>query len=161
MTIRSTLLACLACAFAPAASAQTITRHDMSMALAKTIAEGAIANCATRTYAVSAVVVDRAGQTIVGLRGDGTGPHTLENARRKAYTAMTFRRPTSETAKRFAANDPLVRQQLTLPNMIAIDGGLPIKIGNEVVGGAGVSGSPGVDSECLQAGIDKVADQLK
>jgi uncharacterized protein GlcG (DUF336 family) len=50
---------------------------------------------------------------------------------------------------------------VTLPNVIAIDGGLPIKVGNDVIGGAGASGSPGVDEQCVQAGFDKVADQLK
>ena len=60
-----------------------------------------------------------------------------------------------------AVNDPVVRQQVTLPNIIAIPGGLPIKAGGEVIGGAGVSGTPGVDEGCVQAGLDKVADQLK
>ena len=54
-----------------------------------------------------------------------------------------------------------MRQQVTLPNVIAIDGGLPINIGNDIIGGAGASGSPGVDEPCVQAGLDKVADQLK
>jgi uncharacterized protein GlcG (DUF336 family) len=55
----------------------------------------------------------------------------------------------------------VVHQQVTLPNIIAIPGGLPIKLGDEVVGGAGASGSPGVDEPCVQAGLDKVADKLK
>jgi uncharacterized protein GlcG (DUF336 family) len=55
----------------------------------------------------------------------------------------------------------VVRQQVTLPNVIAIPGGLPVKVGDDVIGGVGVSGSPGVDEPCVQAGIDKVADQLK
>ena len=86
---------------------------------------------------------------------------TLENARRKAYTAMSFKLPTTEYAKRFADGNPTVRQQVTLPNVIAIGGGLPVKLGTEVVGGVGTSGSPGVDEPCVQAGLDKVADQLK
>ena len=65
----------------------------------------------------------------------------------------------SEYAKRFADNNPVVRQQVTLLNVIAIPGGLPIKLGDEVVGGVGASGSPGVDEPCVQEGIDKVADQ--
>jgi uncharacterized protein GlcG (DUF336 family) len=64
-------------------------------------------------------------------------------------------------AKRFADNDPVVRQQVTLPNVIAIPGGLPVKLGDEVIAGVGVSGSPGVDEPCVQAGLDKVAEQLK
>src|SRR5690242_14013489 len=98
---------------------------------------------------------------MVALRGDNAAPHTMENARRKAYTALSFRLATSEYAKRYATDNPVVRQQVTLPSVIAIPGGLPIKLGDEVIGGAGVSGSPGVDEPCVQAGLDKVADQLK
>ena len=142
-------------------SAQTISRKDLSYAMAKTIAETALENCSSHGYAVSAVVVDRDGETVVALRNDDAGPHTMENARRKAYTAMAFRQPTTAYAKKFAENNPTVRQQVTLPNIIAIGGGLPIKVGKDVIGGAGVSGSPGVDEGCTQAGLDKVADQLK
>ena len=78
------------------------------------------------------------------VRGDNARPHTMENAHRKAYTARSFRTSTTAYAKRLADNDPVVRQQVTLPNVIAIPGGLPIKVGDDVVGGAGVSGSPGV-----------------
>ncbi len=151
----------LACAAALPASAQLIARKDLSLAIAKTIAETAMASCTGKGYAVSAVVVDRAGETLVALRGDNAGPHTLENARRKAYTARSFRQSTADYAKKFESNDPVVRQQVTLPNVIAIPGGLPIKLGDDVIGGAGVSGTPGVDEPCVQAGLDKVADQLK
>ena len=48
-----------------------------------------------------------------------------------------------------------------LPSVIAIPGGLPVKVGEDVIGGVGVSGSPGVDEPCVQDGLDKVADQLK
>ncbi len=48
-------------------------------------------------------------------------------------------------AERSASDNPVVRQQVTLPSVIAIPGGLPIKVGNEVIGGAGASGSPGVE----------------
>src|SRR5271165_3727697 len=70
-------------------------------------------------YAVSVAVVDRDGDTIVAIRGDNAAPHTMENARRKAYTAMSFKVATTDYAKRFADGDPVVRQQVTLPNVIA------------------------------------------
>jgi uncharacterized protein GlcG (DUF336 family) len=143
------------------AHAQLLTHRDLSYAMAKTIAETAIDSCAAKGYAVSAVVVDRDGEVIVAMRADNAGPHTMENARRKAYTARSFRTSTAAYAKRFADNDPVVHQQVTLPNVIAIFGGLPIKLGDEVIAGVGVSGSPGVDEPCVQAGLDKVADQLK
>jgi len=143
------------------ASAALIMHRDLPLCVAKTIAEAAVDACAAKTYAVSAVVVDRDGETIVEMRGDEAAPHTMENARRKAYTARTFRIPTSQYAVKYAENDPVVHQQVTLPNVIAIPGGLPIKAGDEVIGGAGVSGTPGIDEGCVQAGLDKVADQLK
>jgi uncharacterized protein GlcG (DUF336 family) len=143
------------------AHAEVLVHHDLPYSVALTIAQAAVENCAAKGYAESAVVVDRDGETVVAIRGDNAGPHTMENARRKAYTAMTFRLSTTEYAKRFADNNPVVRQQVTLPNVIAIPGGLPIKVGDEVVGGVGASGSPGVDEPCVQAGLDKVAGQLR
>jgi uncharacterized protein GlcG (DUF336 family) len=144
-----------------AAHAQLVQRKDLSYAVAKAIAEGAMESCQAKGYRVSAVVLGRSGEIIAAFHGDNAAPHTFENARRKAYTALTYRQPTSAIAKRFADNDPLIRQQLTLPNMIAISGGLPIKVGEDVIGGAGMSGSPGVDEPCVQAGLDKVANQLR
>jgi len=125
--------------------------RDLSLSVAKTIAEAAVDACAAKTYAVSAVVVDRDGETIVEMRGDDAAPHTMENARRKAYTALTFRQPTAEYAKKLQDPNSVAHQQVTLPNVIAIPGGQPIKIGTEVVGGVGVSGSPGVDDDCCRS----------
>ena len=53
------------------------------------------------------------------------------------------------------------REQTTLPNVIAIDGGVPLKVGNDVIGGVGLSGSPGVDEPCVNVGMDKVKNQLQ
>jgi uncharacterized protein GlcG (DUF336 family) len=153
------LTAALGTPAAPA-SAQLLQRKDLSYAIAKTIAETAAVDCKARGYATAVVVVDRAGETIVALREDNAGPHTMENARRKAYTARSFRMTTEEFAKRMAT-EPVRREQTTLPNVIAIPGGVPIKVGDDVIGGVGVSGSPGVDEPCVMAGIDKVRDQLR
>jgi uncharacterized protein GlcG (DUF336 family) len=150
----------LACVVAAPAGAQLIQRKDLSYGIAKAVAENALEACKARGYAVSAVVVDRAGLTVVSLRADGASPHTMENARRKAYTAMTFKMTTADFIKRMAT-EPVRREQTTLPNVIAIDGGVPIKAGNDVIGGVGLSGSPGVDTECVMAGMEKVKDQLQ
>lgn len=61
-------------------------------------------------YAVSAVVVDRAGETIIAISSDNASPHTMENAPRKAYTAMSFKVSTTDYAKRFTDGNPVVRQ---------------------------------------------------
>ena len=155
--------AAIACLFAAPlpASAALIMRKDLSHDMALAVAEGAMQACLAKGYATSAVVVDRDGETLVAMRGDGAGPHTLENARRKAYTANTFKQPTAEYAKKLLDPASVAHQQVTLPSIIAIDGGVPIKVGNDVIGAAGVSGSPGIDSECVNAGIEKIKDQLQ
>jgi uncharacterized protein GlcG (DUF336 family) len=149
------------CIAAAPAGAQLLVHKDLSYEIAKTIAEDAIAACKEKGYGTSAVVVDRDGETLIAMRGDNTGPHTMENARRKAYTAMTFKQTTTEYAKKWNDGNPVVRAQVMLPSIIPNPGGVPIKVGNEVIGGVGVSGSPGVDEECVNAGLAKVADQLK
>ena len=153
-------VACLFAAPLPA-SAALIMRKDLSHDMALAVAEGALQTCLAKGYGTSAVVVDRDGETLVAMRGDGAGPHTLENARRKAYTANTFKMPTAEYAKKLLDPASVAHQQVTLPSIIAIDGGVPIKVGNDVIGAAGLSGSPGVDSECVNAGIEKIKDQLQ
>jgi uncharacterized protein GlcG (DUF336 family) len=130
-------------ALALPAQAQLLTHKDLSLAIATPIAQTAMEKCTAQGYGISVVVVDRAGDTIVALRGDKAAPHTMENARRKAYTARVFRIPTSEYAERYADNDPVVHQQVTLPNVIAIPGGLPIKTGDEVIGGPAFPALPG------------------
>ena len=154
-------LAAVACTLAMPAHAQLITHKDLSYDTARIMAEGTIADCKTRGYGVSAVVVDRDGQTIIAMRGDKASIHTMENARRKAYTANTFKQPTKEYAKKLQDPTSVAHQQVTLPNVIAIPGGIPIKVGDDVIGAIGASGSPGVDDECVEAGIAKVQDQLK
>lgn len=147
-------------AAAPAGAALIMHRW-LPLSVARTIVDEAIAACAAKGYATSAVVVDIDGETIVAMHGDGASVHTLENARRKAYTAMTFKQTTAEYAKKLLDPASVAHQQVTLPNVIAIPGGVPIKSGNDIIGGVGLSGSPGIDEECVKAGLDKVKDQLE
>jgi uncharacterized protein GlcG (DUF336 family) len=153
-------IACTLAAPLPAGAA-IIMHKDISLDTAKTIAEGAIAACNAKGYATSAVVVDRDGETVVAMRADNASPHTMENARRKAYTAMTFKQPTAEYAKKLLDPNSVAHQQVTLPNVIAIPGGQPIKSGNDIIGGIGLSGSPGLDDDCVNSGMEKVKDQLQ
>lgn len=156
----SVVAAALVALIATPASAQLIQRKELSYGIAKTIAENALEDCKARGYPVSVVVVDRGGNTVVALRADNASVHTMENARRKAYTAMTFKMTTEDFLKEMATR-PVRREQTTLPNVIAISGGVPIKVGNDVIGGVGLSGSPGVDEPCVNAGLDKVKSQLQ
>src|SRR5262249_59494776 len=101
-------------------------------------------------------VVGRNGEVIVAMRGDGTGPHTLENSMKKAYTSRAFRRSSGDFAdgiKSYTAG------QLRLTNVVPARGALPIMVGEDAIGAVGVSGAPGgaKDEACAQAGIEKGA----
>jgi uncharacterized protein GlcG (DUF336 family) len=161
-SVRTIFMAGVA-AMALASSAQAqglVTEKNLSLAMAQTIANGAIDKCKQLGFKISVAVVDRDGLQIVMLRGDGAGLHTPEGADRKAYTARTFRAPSADFVKRMM-NDPSAAGSKEYTRVLALGGGLPIKAGDDVVGAVGVSGSPGKDDDCAQAGIDKVADLLK
>src|SRR3984893_10379800 len=149
-----------AAALAAPADAQLLSHKDLTASIAMTIVQTAIETCKANGYAVSATIVGRNDEIIVQIRGDNTGPHTVENSFRKAYTARTFRAPSGTFVERVKA-DP-TSGLVHLNNVIANQGALPIKVGDEVIGAAGASGAPGgeKDEACVKAGIDKVADQL-
>jgi uncharacterized protein GlcG (DUF336 family) len=151
----------VACALAAPAGAQLLNQKNLSASMALTIAQTAIDTCKANGYAVSVTVVGRNGEVLVQVRGDGTGPHTMENSMRKAYTSRTFRIPSGDMVTRVKADPTL--GLIHLSNVIANQGALPIKIGEETIGAAGASGAPGgeKDEVCVKAGIDKVADLLK
>ena len=154
-------LAGMACALVVPASAQTVAHKDLSIDAAVTIATTAMADCKAKGYKVSATVVGRAGEVLLQLRGDGTGPHTMENSYKKAFTARTFRIPSGDMEKRLKDNPQMGAQYLT--GFTTARGALPITVGEDVIGAAGVSGAPGgeKDEACVKAALDKVADQLK
>jgi uncharacterized protein GlcG (DUF336 family) len=151
----------LAGALALPAHADLLARKDLSADIAVTIAQTAMATCKANGYRVSATVVGRNGEVIVQIRGDGTGPHTMENSFKKAFTARTFRIPSGEMEERLKKNPQMGAQFLT--GFTTARGALPITVGEEVIGAAGVSGAPGgeKDEACVKVGLEKVADQLK
>jgi uncharacterized protein GlcG (DUF336 family) len=151
----------LAALLAVSANAQLVTNKDLSLPMAVAMAQTAIQTCASQGYHVSANVVGRNGEVIVQMRGDDTGPHTLELSMKKAYTARAQRRPSGEFAK--AVKDNFTAGALHLSNIVPAQGGLPIKVANDTIGAIGVSGAPGGDKDeaCAKAGIDKVAAELR
>jgi uncharacterized protein GlcG (DUF336 family) len=144
-----------------AAGAQgVIMQKQLSLGLAKTIAEAALGECKSKGFATSVAVVDRAGQLMVLLRDEGASAQMAEMSRRKAYTARMFRTSTMEFQKRTA--DPMYAAQRDVADILALGGGVPIQIGDEVIGGVGSSGSSQPqDDACARAGVAKVADLLK
>lgn len=137
------------------------TEKNVSMAMALAIIQGTIEQCTKDGYKVSVTIVDKAGNVAAQLRGDGTNPHTMEFSRLKAYTSRT--RGQTSLAFMKLTEDPANAYLKQIPQVVAVGGGAPIKVGNEVIGGVGASGAPGgeKDEVCVLAGIAKVADALK
>jgi uncharacterized protein GlcG (DUF336 family) len=148
-------------ALAAPANAQLLNQKALSAAMALSIAQTALETCTKQGYHVSVHVLGRDGEVLVAVRGDEAPPHTMENSQKKAYTARTFRIPSGEFAQRVKDNP--TTGAVHLSGIVAAQGALPIKVGEEVIGAVGVSGAPGGDKDeaCAKTGIDKVADQLK
>jgi uncharacterized protein GlcG (DUF336 family) len=143
-----------------AAAQGLVTERNLSLALARTIAEATIAECKSKGFNTAAAVVDRAGHVLVLLRDEKATAQTLEMARRKAYTARMFRVSTLEFQKRTA--DPALAAQRDVSEILALGGGVPIQVGTETIGGVGSSGSSQeTDDACARAGIAKVAELLR
>lgn len=144
------------------AQAQVREEKTITLALANEAAAAAVAECQAKGFAATATVVDRAGQVKAIQRADGAGPHTLDSAQRKAWTSASFRTNTGammETAQK----NPGAANIWHIQGVILLAGGVPLRVGNEVVGGIGVGGAPSgaIDEECANAGIKKISDRLK
>jgi uncharacterized protein GlcG (DUF336 family) len=138
-----------------------VMQRNLSLPMAKAIAEATIAECKAKGFNTSAAVVDRAGQVMVIMRDEQATVQTVEMARRKAYTARMFRSTTIDFQKR-TATDPTYAPQRDISEILALGGGVPIQIGTETIGGVGSAGSTQeTDDLCSKAGIAKVAHLLK
>ncbi|MFE3554854.1 heme-binding protein [Streptomyces sp. NPDC059193] len=100
---------------------------------------------------VSVAVVDRNGNTLVTLRGDGAGPQSYESAEKKAYTAVSWNAPTSELAKRLEQAPNLK----DIPGTLFLGGGAPVTAKGAPVAGIGVAGAPSgdLDEKFARAGV--------
>jgi uncharacterized protein GlcG (DUF336 family) len=152
----------------PCSGAQTlVTERTLSVDAALEAAKVALDFCRKEGHTVTVTVLDHAARTKVVLREDGANPHTIQNSMNKAYTALTYRMPSSEFGKRNAANFPASAGALFLDKVTTAAGGLPIFAGKDIVGSIGISGTPGAagggaaDAKCAQAGIDGIAKGLK
>ena len=144
----------------PITAQGVVMQKNLSLGMAKAIAEGTIGACKAKGFNTSAAVVDRAGQVMVILRDEQATAQTVEMARRKAFTALMFRTSTLEFQKR--TTDPAFAAQRDVADILALGGGVPIAVGTEIVGGVGSSGSSqDMDDACARAGLAKVADLLK
>src|SRR5438477_6193080 len=116
------------------AKAQVQMQRDITWKLGLEIAEAAIEACAKNNVPISVAVVDRAGRVRIFIASDNPSPHSLELARRKAYTARTFGRSTLEWRDATEPGKDVFGQR-QLAEVIPLGGGFPIKVGNETIGG--------------------------
>jgi uncharacterized protein GlcG (DUF336 family) len=153
-------------AFSPHVLSQTpSTQKVVTVELAQTIVQEAMATCRASGYHVTVLVVDALDMPKAMLRDDGAPASTTEIAKMKAYTAMLYNRPSGRPAP--PATPPPTGGTATGPTVIpgtaTSQGGVPIKVGDVTIGAVAVSGSPGgeKDAACANAGLAKVADKLK
>ena len=141
--------------------AETLPKHRILAALAVEAAAETVSACAKQGYHETALVLDADGATIVALRGDGAGIHTLDSAHDKTYTAVSFKNDTIALAERAKGEDsiaPLAK----LPHVMFFGGGVVIKLGEETIGAIGAAGAPGakLDDGCARARLEKIRDRL-
>ena len=146
---------------AQAEDAATYATRNLTPETALKAAQAALKKCRDSGYQVAVAVVDRMGITQVVLRDRFAGPHTPDMATAKAWTALSFRTSTSDLAEATQPGRPQsgVRHR---PGVAAVGGGLLVQGGGNLVGGIGVSGSPGgkEDEACAAAGIAAIEESL-
>lgn len=162
---RSTILALSATlALLGAVQAQTAVRaeRNISLELANQIATASVAACQANGHAVAATVVDRAGTVRAVQRADNAGPHTLGASERKAFTSASAKNATLAMME-IAQKNPGAANLVHIPGFLLLGGGVPVRVGNEVIGAVGIGGAPSgqLDEQCALAALDKLKDQLK
>lgn len=159
--IRSVTLLVSSIASGVAGEETLVTYKSLSPQTALELAQSSLANCRERGFQVAVAVVDRFGVVQVLLRDQFAGPHTVETARRKAWTAVSFRTDTLTMEELTQAGQPAsgVRH---VSNALMIGGGIPIEAAGSMVGGIGISGAPGgkADDACARVGIETISDKL-
>ncbi|OII67388.1 heme-binding protein [Streptomyces sp. CC77] len=132
----------------------TRTTH-LTVDAATQAAQAALKAAAEEGRRVTVAVVDRNGNTVVVLRGDGAGPQSYESAQRKAFTAVSWNAPTSALAERLESAPNLK----DIPGTLFLGGGVPVTASGAPVAGIGVAGAPGgdLDEKYARAGAAALA----
>ena len=134
-------------------------KKSLTLEAAKLMAAAAEAEAARSGWKVVVAVVDDGGHALLVHRIDGTQSSSVPTAMGKARSAVAYKRPTRILEEminkgRFsflsAGGEP-----------VALQGGLPIEIDGQLVGGIGVSGVKASDDEIVaQAGLDALRQAL-
>lgn len=157
----SLLLAASSAATAQEDSEALVTFSVMKPEIAVTLAEAAMKHCRAEGAQIAVAVVDRFGNLQMLLRDRFAGPHTPETARRKAWTAVSFRGDTLTLSETTAPGSEAYGANF-ITDALMLGGGVPVEAQGSIIGGVGVSGAPGgeMDDACARAGIEAVAEDL-
>ena len=144
-------------AFAAPPATQVLQQPNVSLALANELINATLAACHADGRSAVAVVVDRGGNLVAVQRDDSVGPHNTEAAVRKAFTALSTKTPTRQLAANARAN-PESQNLNTVDSLLLIGGGVPLRMGADVIGAIGVGGAGGAaqDEGCALQAIAKV-----
>ncbi len=158
--IKFALLTIALVALSTSAFAQLPATKILTMDVAETIAQAAMAKCRADGYKVTVLVVDGLNAPKALMRDDGATASTTEVAKMKATATMLYNRPSGPVTPPPAGQ---AAPPATIPGTINAQGGVPIKVGESTIGAIAVSGAPGGDKDaaCANAGIAKAADKLK
>jgi uncharacterized protein GlcG (DUF336 family) len=150
---------------APSVFAQGTATHAVRVLTpeaAMKATQAAVAECRKQGFQAAVAVVDRFGVAQAMWRDRFAGPHTPETAVNKAWTAVSFRTPTTELARATQAGQPSSGIR-GVPRFVGVGGGLLIEAGGSILGAIGVSGAPTGDADdaCARAGIAAIKDDLE
>ena len=163
MRIQSALLALALLASLDAGAQQaTFQTRSMTPETALVAARAAMENCRTQGFQVAVAVSDRSGVVQVLLRDRFAGADTVEVAANKAWTAVSFRTPTSVLATETQPGRPSSGLR-SLPRFLAVGGGVVVEASGNLLGAIAVSGAPSGDADeaCARAGLKAIAEAIE
>jgi glc operon protein GlcG len=133
---------------------------------AKKIADTAVAKARQAGIAISVVIADSGGHIVVIERMDGGRFHTVHSATTKAVCAASNKRPTSSHGAQGQALDVAHALGLALAagpeRWTAMEGGCPVIIDGECIGGVGVSGGDwATDERIARESVEAIAASQK
>ena len=153
----ATLGLSLVSAGAMAASAEPLNQTNMSLKLANQLVAATLQACHADNRSAVVAVVDRGGRLVALQRDDNIGPHNTAAAQRKAFTSLSTK-TASRKLSDIARNNPESENLNTVEDLLLLGGGVPVRIGDQVIGAIGVAGAGGsaIDEGCALAALETI-----
>jgi glc operon protein GlcG len=126
----------LATAFCVSVRAQTLSIMTLDQAGAQTVLQAAKESAQQRNAPSAIAVVDPAGDLLAFQRMDGVRPASADLAIEKARTAARLQRPTAEIEDNINQG----RTAFVTADIMALRGGMPIRVNGKIVGAVGIAG---------------------